>query len=152
MAITRFKLLFADWRGYLLAFFALVWIANQYMSFYNRLRLDIKSERLEGEIKEEVAEAAKKRKWQRMTLSCKCDPWVDGDVAFTICGPCFAPSGLARMIRRHDNLWHDIVLYIVLKPREFTPPNAACKAYLARVMIAFRSSHNDRSSGRLQAG
>jgi len=61
MAITRFKLLFADWRGYLLAFFALVWIANQYMSFYNRLRLDIKSERLEGEIKEEVAEAAKKR-------------------------------------------------------------------------------------------
>ena len=61
MAITRFKLLFADWRGYLLAFFALVWIANQYMSFYNRLRLDIKSERLEGEIKEEVAEAGKKR-------------------------------------------------------------------------------------------
>jgi hypothetical protein len=54
-------LLFADWRGYLLAFFALVWIANQYMSVYNRLRLDIKSERLEGEIKEEVAEAAKKR-------------------------------------------------------------------------------------------
>ena len=61
MAITRFKLLFPDWRGYLLAFFALVWIANQYMSVYNRLRLDIKSERLEGEIKEEVAEAAKKR-------------------------------------------------------------------------------------------
>jgi len=30
------------------------------MSIYNRLRLDIKSERLEGEIKEEVAEAAKK--------------------------------------------------------------------------------------------
>lgn len=61
LAITRFKLLFADWRGYLLAFFALVWIANQYMGIYNRLRLDIKSERLEGEIKEEVAEAAKKR-------------------------------------------------------------------------------------------
>ena len=61
LAITRFKLLFADWRGYLLAFFALVWIANQYMSVYNRLRLDIKSERLEGEIKEEVAEAAKKQ-------------------------------------------------------------------------------------------
>ena len=61
MAITRFKLLFADWRGYLLAFFALVWIANQYLSVYSRLRLDIKTERLEGEIKEEVAEAAKKR-------------------------------------------------------------------------------------------
>ena len=61
LAITRFKLLFADWRGYLLAFFALVWIANQYMSVYNRLRLDIKTERLEGEIKEEEVESTKKR-------------------------------------------------------------------------------------------
>ena len=61
LVITRFKLLFADWRGYLLAFFALVWIANQFMSVYNRLRLDIKTERLEGEIKEEVAAATKQR-------------------------------------------------------------------------------------------
>jgi hypothetical protein len=61
LVITRFKLLFADWRGYLLAFFALIWIANQYMSVYNRLRLDIKSERLEGEIKEEVVESAKQQ-------------------------------------------------------------------------------------------
>jgi hypothetical protein len=61
LAITRFKLLFADWRGYLIALLALVWIANQYMSIYNRLRLDIKSERLESEIKEEVVASAKKR-------------------------------------------------------------------------------------------
>ena len=61
LIITRFKLLFPDWRGYLIAFFSLVWIANQYMSVYNRLRLDIKTERLEGEIKEEVAESAKKK-------------------------------------------------------------------------------------------
>lgn len=60
LIITRFKLLFPDWRGYLIAFFSVVWIANQYMSVYNRLRLDIKTERLEGEIKEEVAESAKK--------------------------------------------------------------------------------------------
>lgn len=58
--ITRYKLLFDGWRGYLIAWLALVWIANQYMSIYDRLRLDIKSERLEGEIKEEVAETAKK--------------------------------------------------------------------------------------------
>jgi hypothetical protein len=32
LLLTRFKLLFDDWRGYLLAFFALVWVANQYMS------------------------------------------------------------------------------------------------------------------------
>ena len=60
LIITRFKLLFPDWRGYLMAFFSLVWIANQYMSVYNRLRLDIKTERLESEIKEEEAESAKK--------------------------------------------------------------------------------------------
>jgi hypothetical protein len=36
-----------DWRGYLVAFFALVWVANQYMSIYNRLRLDIKHEQVE---------------------------------------------------------------------------------------------------------
>ena len=59
LIITRYKLLYPDWRGYLIAFFALVWIANQYMSLYNRLRLDIKTERLEGEIKEEVAASAK---------------------------------------------------------------------------------------------
>src|ERR1043165_461353 len=58
--IARYKLLFDGWRGYLIAWLALVWIANQYMSIYDRLRLDIKSERLEGEIKEEVAETAKK--------------------------------------------------------------------------------------------
>ena len=65
LIITRFKLLFPDWRGYLIAFFSLVWIANQYMSVYNRLRLDIKTERLESEIKEEVAEAAKKKNNKR---------------------------------------------------------------------------------------
>ena len=60
LIITRFKLLFADWRGYLIALFALVWIANQYMSIYDRLRLEIKTERIEGEIKEEVADSAKR--------------------------------------------------------------------------------------------
>jgi hypothetical protein len=61
LVIARFKLLFDDWRGYLVALFALVWIANQYMSIYNRLRLDIKSERLESEIKEELAASAKRK-------------------------------------------------------------------------------------------
>ncbi|HZI46636.1 MAG TPA: hypothetical protein VFD75_02505 [Pyrinomonadaceae bacterium] len=60
VALAQYKLLFADWRGYLISWFAVVWVANQYMSIYNRLRLDIKSERLEGEIKEEVAASAKR--------------------------------------------------------------------------------------------
>jgi hypothetical protein len=54
--VTRYKLLYEDWRGYLLALFALVWVANQYMSVYNRLRLDIKSEKIETKIKEKIAE------------------------------------------------------------------------------------------------
>src|SRR6185312_5244745 len=52
LIITRYKLLYEDWRGYLLSLFALVWIANQYMSIYNRLRLDIKSEQIEIKSKE----------------------------------------------------------------------------------------------------
>ena len=44
LVLTRFQMLYTGWRGYLLAEFALVWIANIYMSFFNRLRLDIKHE------------------------------------------------------------------------------------------------------------
>jgi hypothetical protein len=58
--VTRYKLLYEDWRGYLVGGFALVWVANQYMSLYNRLRLDIKSEKLETSIKEKVAEKVTK--------------------------------------------------------------------------------------------
>jgi hypothetical protein len=44
LLITGFQMLYAGWRGYLIAWFALVWVANVYMSFFNRLRLDIKHE------------------------------------------------------------------------------------------------------------
>src|SRR5262245_49921618 len=47
LALTSYKLLYTDWRGYVVAEFALVWISNQYMSIYDRLRLTIKSERVE---------------------------------------------------------------------------------------------------------
>ena len=58
--VTGFKLLYEDWRGYLLSLFALVWVANQYMSLYNRLRLDIKSERIETKIKEKIVDESDK--------------------------------------------------------------------------------------------
>jgi hypothetical protein len=45
--ITRYKLLFDDWRGYLIAGFSLVWLANVYMSFFGRLRLEIRGDRME---------------------------------------------------------------------------------------------------------
>ena len=53
-ALTGYRLLLADWRGLLIAVFALVWLANIYMSIFGRLRLGIQSERKELEIKEEV--------------------------------------------------------------------------------------------------
>lgn len=47
LVMTRYKLLFDDWRGYVISGFALVWVANIYMSFFGRLRLDIKREKVE---------------------------------------------------------------------------------------------------------
>jgi hypothetical protein len=42
--VFRYQLLYAGWRGYVVAWFAVVWIANVYMSVFNLLRLDIKHE------------------------------------------------------------------------------------------------------------
>src|SRR5580700_12048998 len=44
LAIFRTPLVYAEWRGYLVAWLSLVWIANVYMSLFNHLRLDIKHE------------------------------------------------------------------------------------------------------------
>jgi hypothetical protein len=44
--LTHYKLLMVNWVGYVLAGFALVWIANVYMSIYNWIRIDIKKERI----------------------------------------------------------------------------------------------------------
>ncbi len=50
--ITRFHLLFYDWRGYLIAGFALVFVANVYMSLFALIRIDLKKARIETEIEE----------------------------------------------------------------------------------------------------
>ena len=46
LLLTGFRLLIDDWRGYVLAFFAVPWVANQMMSIYRRLRVGIKHENL----------------------------------------------------------------------------------------------------------
>ena len=53
LIITQYKLLLNDWRGYLIAGFALVWIANVYMSLYAFIRIDIKKERIKAKTEEE---------------------------------------------------------------------------------------------------
>ena len=52
--LTRYHLLLDDWRGYLLSFFALAGLTNVYLSLFGRLRVEIKSERLDIAAKEEA--------------------------------------------------------------------------------------------------
>lgn len=50
--LTEYKLLLDDWRGFVLAGFSLVWIANVYMSLFACLRQDIKKEKTEIKVME----------------------------------------------------------------------------------------------------
>jgi len=45
-----------DWRGYLISGFALVWIANVYMSLYAFLRQNIKKEQTEIKVLEKATD------------------------------------------------------------------------------------------------
>ncbi|MGZ8551636.1 MAG: hypothetical protein ACXWV2_13280 [Chitinophagaceae bacterium] len=52
--LTGFRFLYDDWRGYIIAGFSLVWIANIYMGLYSLIRLDIKKEKIGITEKEDV--------------------------------------------------------------------------------------------------
>jgi len=54
LIITKYTLLYTDWRGYIIAGFSIVWIANIYMSIYVLIKMDIKKERAEATIKEDA--------------------------------------------------------------------------------------------------
>lgn len=54
--LTDYTLLLQDWRGYLLAGFSLVWVANIYMSLFGLIRMDLKRERTEIQVLEEKVE------------------------------------------------------------------------------------------------
>ena len=60
LILTRYRLLLDDWRGYVIAFFALVAVANIYMSSFARLRQEVKSEKLEAKRKEKELEEGEK--------------------------------------------------------------------------------------------
>ncbi len=66
LIITNYTLLYTGWKGYLIGGFALVWIANFYMSLFALLRQNIKVERIEADLKEqelkETGFVEKKRK------------------------------------------------------------------------------------------
>src|ERR1700712_3102955 len=52
LLMSGYKLLFNDWRGYVVAFFALVFVANVFMSLFALIRIDLKKVRLEAETEE----------------------------------------------------------------------------------------------------
>ena len=60
LLITKFQLLYEDWRGYLIAGFALVWIANVYMSLFGFIRVGMKKEKMDADIEELKLEKEKK--------------------------------------------------------------------------------------------
>jgi hypothetical protein len=57
--LLQFQLLVVGWRGYVVAWLAVTGVANLYMSFFGRLRVEIKSERLEVAAKEEALPESK---------------------------------------------------------------------------------------------
>lgn len=60
LILTGFKLLLDDWRGYLVAGFALVFVANAYMSIFAFLRQAIKKEKTEIEVMQKSVEPEEK--------------------------------------------------------------------------------------------
>lgn len=65
LILTRFKLLFEDWRGYLMSLFSLVWVANIYINIYSRIRLELKRERVEIAAQEKEIEPGREAKSAR---------------------------------------------------------------------------------------
>lgn len=65
LIITRYKLLFDDWRGYLIAFFALPFIANVYMGLYAQTKLEARKNRMQAKIVQHEAEIKKIEKEER---------------------------------------------------------------------------------------
>ena len=57
LILTDFHLLLDDWRGYVIAGFALVFVSNVYMSLFALIRQAIKKEKTEIKVMEKQAES-----------------------------------------------------------------------------------------------
>jgi len=58
LLITRYKLLYDDWRGYLISFFSLVFVSNFYIGAFGKVKLGVKKERVEINAIENQVKAA----------------------------------------------------------------------------------------------
>ncbi|MDB4927325.1 hypothetical protein [Mucilaginibacter sp.] len=55
LIFTGYKFLLDDWRGYVLAGFSIVWIANIYMALFALIKVDVNLERLQYKNEQEEA-------------------------------------------------------------------------------------------------
>ncbi len=76
LVITRYKLLFDDWRGYLLAFFALPFIANAYIGLYAQAKLEAKIDRFHARKVQHEVEITKLEK-ERKQRECEDAPRIE---------------------------------------------------------------------------
>jgi hypothetical protein len=61
LVITHYKLIYAGWRGYLVAFFALVFVANILMSLYAYLRQFLKLQTARAKTETVIAQIMEKK-------------------------------------------------------------------------------------------
>lgn len=59
LIVTGYRLLLPGWRGFLLSFFAVVWVANLYISAFAWLRQGVKHQTIEAQIDELTLEEKK---------------------------------------------------------------------------------------------
>jgi hypothetical protein len=61
LIITRYKLLYDDWRGYLIALFALVYVSNFYIGLFGHVKLEVRKDRAEIKAIEAQVEQVEKK-------------------------------------------------------------------------------------------
>ena len=61
LIITRYKLLYDDWRGYLIALFALVYVSNFYIGLFGHVKLEVRKDRAEIKAIEAQVEQEEKK-------------------------------------------------------------------------------------------
>jgi amino acid permease len=66
LIITGYKLLYQDWRGYLMAFFAFPFLSNLYIGLYAQTKLGVKKERTQIKAIQEETEVTRVKK-ERLT-------------------------------------------------------------------------------------
>ena len=59
LILTGYKLMLPDWRGFVIAGFSLVWIANVYMGLFALIRQNIKLDKIRSELEQDKLEKNK---------------------------------------------------------------------------------------------